>query len=75
MAIADLRVSYLQVSYNAYNAPNDIREREGTKVMFVGREYELQALERLYDRGKFQMAVVYGRRRVGKTALLDEFSG
>ncbi len=42
--------------------------------MFVAREYELQALERLYDRGKFQMAVVYGRRRVGKTALLDEFS-
>ena len=42
--------------------------------MFVGREHELQALERLFDRGKFQMAVVYGRRRVGKTALLDEFS-
>ncbi len=42
--------------------------------MFVGREHELRALERLYNQGKFQMAVVYGRRRVGKTALLDEFS-
>lgn len=42
--------------------------------MFVGRTHELKVLERLYDRGKFQMAVVYGRRRVGKTALLDEFS-
>ena len=42
--------------------------------MFVGREHELEVLERLYNRGRFQMAVVYGRRRVGKTALLDEFS-
>ena len=42
--------------------------------MFVGREHELEVLDRLYNRGKFQMAVVYGRRRVGKTALLDEFS-
>lgn len=42
--------------------------------MFVGRTHELEALERLYNRSTFQMAVVYGRRRVGKTALLDEFS-
>ena len=42
--------------------------------MFVGRSRELGALDRLYAAGKFQMAVVYGRRRVGKTALLEEFS-
>ena len=42
--------------------------------MFVGREHELATLQRLYQRDSFQMAVVYGRRRVGKTALLDEFS-
>ena len=42
--------------------------------MFVARETELQTLERLYQQPSFQMAVVYGRRRVGKTALLDEFS-
>ena len=42
--------------------------------MFVGREAELRTLNRLFDQSRFQMAVVYGRRRVGKTALLDEFS-
>lgn len=44
--------------------------------MFVGREQELKALEDLYVRAEtgFQMVVVYGRRRVGKTALLQRFS-
>lgn len=41
--------------------------------MFIGRERELQTLRRLYEKNSFQMAVVYGRRRVGKTALLTEF--
>lgn len=41
--------------------------------MFVGRTAELAALNRLYGRDGFQMAVVYGRRRVGKTKLLEEF--
>lgn len=42
--------------------------------MFVGRESELKALGRLYERPGFQMVVVYGRRRVGKTSLIDEFT-
>lgn len=41
--------------------------------MFIGREYELQELEKLYQTESFQMPVVYGRRRVGKTTLLREF--
>ena len=41
--------------------------------MFVGREDELNALERMYEKSDFQMAVIYGRRRVGKTSLIDEF--
>ncbi len=41
--------------------------------MFVGRERELAALERAYQKDGFQMAVIYGRRRVGKTTLIDEF--
>lgn len=41
--------------------------------MFVGRENELAGLGRLWDKGGFQMAVIYGRRRVGKTTLIDEF--
>ena len=41
--------------------------------MFVGHEAELSKLERHYAKGTFQMAVVYGRRRVGKTTLIGEF--
>ena len=35
--------------------------------MFVGRAKELASLEKLYHKDSFQFAVVYGRRRVGKT--------
>jgi len=41
--------------------------------MFVSRETELNALEKLYNIEKFQMVVMYGRRRVGKTTLIKEF--
>jgi uncharacterized protein len=42
--------------------------------MFIGREKELKNLNTLYDTGKFQFPVIYGRRRVGKTALINEFT-
>ena len=42
--------------------------------MFVGRQKELEQLERAYESDKFQMAVIYGRRRVGKTTLIAEFA-
>lgn len=42
--------------------------------MFVGRKAELRRLEDAYRTGAFQMAVVYGRRRVGKTTLISEFA-
>lgn len=41
--------------------------------MFIGREKELQQLNRLYNSDKFEFAVIYGRRRVGKTAIINEF--
>ena len=41
--------------------------------MFIGRERDLAALNRLYMSDKFEFAVIYGRRRVGKTALISEF--
>lgn len=41
--------------------------------MFIGRERELASLECLYKSDKFEFAVVYGRRRVGKTALISRF--
>jgi AAA+ ATPase superfamily predicted ATPase len=42
--------------------------------MFVGRKDELIELNELYAKSNFQMIVVYGRRRVGKTTLLAKFS-
>ena len=42
--------------------------------MFVGRQSELESLETAYQKGSFQFAVVYGRRRVGKTSLLRAFT-
>ncbi len=41
--------------------------------MFVGREQELKKLNKLYESGRFEFAVIYGRRRVGKTTLIREF--
>lgn len=40
---------------------------------FIGREKELADLNELYSQDKFQLFVLYGRRRVGKTTLLNEF--
>lgn len=40
---------------------------------FIGREQELADLNELYSQDKFQLFVLYGRRRVGKTTLLNEF--
>ena len=41
--------------------------------MFISRENELASLNNLYASDKFEFAVIYGRRRVGKTALINEF--
>lgn len=41
--------------------------------MFIGREKELSDLNNLYAQDSFQMFILYGRRRVGKTTLLSEF--
>ena len=41
--------------------------------MFIGRQRELSSLEKLYNSDKFEFAVIYGRRRVGKTALISKF--
>ncbi len=40
---------------------------------FIGREKELSALQEFYEDARFQLFILYGRRRVGKTTLLTEF--
>lgn len=38
--------------------------------MFIGKEEEIQAIERIINQKGCKGAVIYGRRRLGKTELL-----
>lgn len=42
------------------------------KIMFVGREEELGIIERKIQSQSFEFGLIYGRRRIGKTTLLQE---
>ena len=39
----------------------------------IGREKELAELKRCLDSERSELVIVYGRRRVGKTFLVDQF--
>ncbi|MDR1643824.1 MAG: ATP-binding protein [Clostridiales bacterium] len=41
--------------------------------MFVNRKAELKKLNELHASGKYECVIIYGRKRVGKTALIKEF--
>ena len=41
--------------------------------MFIGRGFELEELEQRLRSERFEMIPIYGRRRVGKTRLVEEF--
>ncbi len=41
---------------------------------FIGRETELNQLEKLYQSPHFEFLIMYGRRRIGKTTLLKKFA-
>lgn len=40
---------------------------------FFGRVGELESLQDAYDSRTAEMAIIYGRRRIGKTALIQKF--
>ena len=40
----------------------------------LGRKEELNHLNELYNSDSFEYLVMYGRRRFGKTTILQEFS-
>lgn len=41
----------------------------------IGREKELEQIEKLNQSERFEFLIMYGRRRVGKTTILQKFSG
>ena len=41
--------------------------------MFIGRKSELDVLENTYKKSGFQMTVIYGRKRIGKSRLITKF--
>jgi uncharacterized protein len=44
-----------------------------TKTTFINREEELAHLNSLYGDGEFSLSIIYGKRRVGKTRLIEEY--
>lgn len=44
------------------------------RFQFVNRTQELEILEREYRSNGLRLVIVYGRRRIGKTYLLNYFS-
>ncbi len=41
-------------------------------MAIIGREKEIEEIKRLFGSGKAEFVAIYGRRRVGKTFLVDE---
>lgn len=47
-------------------------KNKGAMATIIGREKEIHELNELYNSDQSQLVAVYGRRRVGKTFLIDE---
>ena len=47
-------------------------DRRFGRSYMIGRKQEVKELNRLYNRNKAELVAIYGRRRVGKTYLVDE---
>lgn len=45
-----------------------------TKSMFFGRSHELKLLEEHRSSNKAELVIIYGRRRIGKSALIKQFA-
>lgn len=42
--------------------------------MFIGRKNELALLENTFQSSKSELAIIYGRRRIGKSSLVKKFA-
>ena len=41
-------------------------------LRFINREFELSSLSEKFNSGKFELVILYGRRRIGKTFMLEK---
>lgn len=58
---------------NSHIALNYEHTGDNAMEFFFGREQEKKQLQELYDSEKAELIAIYGRRRVGKTYLVNEF--
>ena len=49
------------------SSPNKKKEKR-----MVGRKKEIKELNKLYENNSAELVAIFGRRRVGKTYLVDE---
>lgn len=49
------------------------KDKERRHSYVYWKKKELKKLESMYQEDTFQFAVIYGRRRIGKTTLISEF--
>ena len=59
--------------YNIVNRDLVNRDLVKESHMFIGREKELEILRKNYEYDGFKMLILYGRRRTGKSYLLQHF--
>ena len=63
--------THKKVTYKSLTCERDFGGEQMSQ--FYCREEELRKLNKRYAGDKFECIVIYGRRRVGKTALINEF--
>ncbi|WP_238375380.1 AAA family ATPase [Rickettsia massiliae] len=51
-----------------------IRIEKDMKIPFIGRQQELQTLSKLLKKNVASLVVIQGRRRIGKSRLVEEFA-
>ena len=52
---------------------SEINVHDVNKAKIIAREAEMEELKRCYESNRSEFVIVYGRRRVGKTFLVDTF--
>lgn len=65
---------FLVVNLINIHIRNENKTRRYGMLPFIGRKEELKALKQLFDKNAASMIVIKGRRRIGKSRLVEEFA-